>query len=204
MDSQHRMPDEVARWPRRARRRLLIGGAGAVALVAAGLAAAAMATAQATTKATTCSLDQLRIILDDGAAVPGAMHHQLRYTNASNRECTLQGYPELDFREANGNPLGAVARKHGQTRDATVTLSPGASAYSSFSVMVVAPDVCRPADAAQIRVRPPVTDPRSATTTIPFHGYVCTNPQTPVAVRPMSPEPDLPSAATLGGSAPTP
>jgi hypothetical protein len=70
--------------------------------------------------------------------------------------------------------------------------------------MVLAPDVCRRADAARLLVHPPVTDPLSATLAVPFDGYVCTAPQTPVAVGPISGEPELPSTPMLGRSAPTP
>lgn len=172
MDPQDRFQTPDRRRLTQGRRRLLLAAAAATALAGGGLAVPALA--QAATSMQRCGLKELTLTLERSSALPGADRYVLRYTNFAKAHCTLTGFPTLQFRDAKGHSLArAIPDPHAGT-PTTVTLAPRDSAYSTFSVMLLAPDACHPAKAARIQVHPPVRGSATATRTVAFTGTVCT------------------------------
>lgn len=77
-------------------------------------------------------------------------------TNASDRECTVQGFPGVSFVDASGTQIGAAADRDGSAA-ALVTLAPGASAAATLR-QVNAQNYgadCELTPSAGLRVYPP-------------------------------------------------
>lgn len=84
------------------------------------------------------------------------MVRTLVLTNASDQECTVQGYPGVSFVDAAGTQLGAPADREGPAAP-LVTLAPGASATADLRQTRAenyGPD-CGLTPAAGLRVYPP-------------------------------------------------
>lgn len=59
------------------------------------------------------------------------MYRTLVLTNASDQECTVEGYPGVSFVDGSGTQIGAPADRDGSAA-AVVTLAPGASATTTL------------------------------------------------------------------------
>ena len=91
-----------------------------------------------------------------GGAAAGSVYRTLLLTNASDRSCTLEGYPGVSFVDAGGNQLGAPAERDGSALSA-VTLAPGATAVSTLrqtNAQNYGPE-CGLTTSAGLRVYPP-------------------------------------------------
>ena len=80
-----------------------------------------------------CSAAQLTGTIQDqlGGAGAGSVYRTLVLTNASDQECTVEGYPGVSFVEGSGTQIGAPADRDGSTA-AVVILAPGASATTTL------------------------------------------------------------------------
>ncbi len=80
-----------------------------------------------------CAAAQLTGSVQDqlGGGAAGSVYRMLVLTNASEQDCTVQGYPGVSFVDAAGAQLGAPADRDGSGAVA-VTLAPGASATSTL------------------------------------------------------------------------
>jgi hypothetical protein len=105
-----------------------------------------------------CTAAQLTGAVEDqpGGAAAGSVYRTLLLTNASDRSCTLEGYPGVSFVDAAGNQLGAPAERDGSALR-TVTLAPGATAASTLrqtNAQNYGPE-CGLTTSAGLRVYPP-------------------------------------------------
>jgi hypothetical protein len=80
-----------------------------------------------------CTAAQLTGAVADqlGGGAAGSVYRSLVLTNASDRECTVQGFPGVSFVDASGTQIGAAADRDGSAA-ALVTLAPGASAAATL------------------------------------------------------------------------
>jgi hypothetical protein len=106
----------------------------------------------------TCTAAQLTGSVQDqlGGGAAGSAYRTLVLTNASDRECTVAGYPGVSFVDAAGNQIGAPAEREGAGA-AGVSLAPGASATTTLrqtNAQNYGPD-CGLTPAAGLRVYPP-------------------------------------------------
>ncbi|WP_422391174.1 DUF4232 domain-containing protein [Arthrobacter sp. N1] len=105
-----------------------------------------------------CTAAQLTGAVEDqlGGGAAGSVYRTLVLTNASDRECTVQGYPGVSYVDAAGTQIGAPAERDG-TAAAAVTLAPGASASTTLqqtNAENYGAD-CGITQAAGVRVYPP-------------------------------------------------
>ncbi|MFJ6002966.1 DUF4232 domain-containing protein [Arthrobacter sp. NPDC092385] len=105
-----------------------------------------------------CTAGQLTGAVADqlGGGAAGSVYRSLVLTNASDRECTVQGFPGVSFVDASGTQIGAAADRDGSAA-ALVTLAPGASATATLR-QVNAQNYgadCELTPSAGLRVYPP-------------------------------------------------
>ena len=105
-----------------------------------------------------CTAAQLTGAVADqlGGGAAGSVYRSLVLTNASDRECTVQGFPGVSFVDASGTQIGAAADRDGSAA-ALVTLAPGASAAATLR-QVNAQNYgadCELTPSAGLRVYPP-------------------------------------------------
>lgn len=105
-----------------------------------------------------CTATQLTgaIETQPGGGAAGSVYRTLVLTNASDRECTVEGYPGVSFVDATGNQVGAAADRDGSA-STRVTLAPGTSAAATLQQTNAQNygDDCRLTPAAGLRVYPP-------------------------------------------------
>lgn len=105
-----------------------------------------------------CTAAQLTGAVADqpGGGAAGSVYRSLVLTNASDQECTVQGFPGVSFVDASGAQIGAAADRDGSA-PALVMLAPGASAAATLR-QVNAQNYgaeCELTTSAGLRVYPP-------------------------------------------------
>ncbi|MHA7190050.1 DUF4232 domain-containing protein [Arthrobacter sp. MDT2-16] len=80
----------------------------------------------------TCTAAQLTGSVEDqlGGAGAGSVSRTIVLTNASDQECTVDGFPGVSFVDASGAQIGAPADRDGSA-SVPVTLAPGASSTTT-------------------------------------------------------------------------
>lgn len=105
-----------------------------------------------------CTAAQLTGSVQDqlGGGAAGSVYRTLVLTNASDRTCTVQGYPGVSFVDAAGAQLGAAADRDGSA-DVPVTVDPGASVSATLQQTNAQNygEDCELVPAAGLRVYPP-------------------------------------------------
>ena len=103
-----------------------------------------------------CRTSQLRLSIGGSEGAAGTQYQPLVLTNQGGT-CTLHGYPGVSFLDSSGRQIGSPAEMR---RAATprVVLRPGGRAIATLSIATAAnyaDSVCRPQQAARVRVYPP-------------------------------------------------
>lgn len=106
----------------------------------------------------TCTAAQLTGSIADqpGGGAAGSVYRTLALTNASDQECTLDGFPGVSFVDAAGAQIGAPADRDGSA-SILVSLAPGASTTTTLrqtNAQNYGAD-CGLTTAAGLRVYPP-------------------------------------------------
>jgi hypothetical protein len=100
----------------------------------------------------------LAVSIGGGDAAAGTVYQFLRFTNTSNRTCTIQGFPGVSYVAGeNGTQVGPAADREG-TKGAAVQLKPGAVASAAVGLANVQnfdPQTCHPTPVRGLRVYPP-------------------------------------------------
>lgn len=105
-----------------------------------------------------CTTDNSAVSLDEPNPAAGTTTVAIVFTNTSDADCTLEGFPTVEFvGDGNGTQIGATAAADASTTPELVTLAPGASAFSTLSI-TDAGNVCDPVDVDGFRVIPPGSD----------------------------------------------
>jgi len=113
-----------------------------------------------------------------GAGIPAldGTYYTLEFTNVSDRDCSLYGYPEVSAYQGSrmtGGQLGIAAIRNTSVRPQPVMLAPGATAHAVLRVIVTRttqPAGCAQVTAEELRVTLPHQG-RSAF--VPVHIPVC-------------------------------
>lgn len=105
-----------------------------------------------------CTADMLSAVLETemGGGAAGSVYRQIIFTNTTDAECEITGYPGVSYVDAAGTQVGAPAdREPGES--ATVVLGPGESAIAPVK-QTYAENYgaeCELTDVAGLRVYPP-------------------------------------------------
>jgi len=107
---------------------------------------------------TSCATSDLKVSLGQSGAAAGTFYQRVDFRNTGTEPCTLTGYPGVSFADDAGHQVGVDASRNPANASATVTLSPGSTAYANLGV----PDWgnfpasnCSAAKATMLRVYPP-------------------------------------------------
>lgn len=91
------------------------------------------ATAESSAEASddVCTADMLNAVLETemGGGAAGSVYRQIIFTNMSDEECEITGYPGVSYVDAAGNQVGAPADRE-PAESAEVALAPGESAVA--------------------------------------------------------------------------
>lgn len=105
-----------------------------------------------------CKAANLKLSLGAGNAAAGHSFQALRFTNSSNQNCVIVGFPGVSYVTGNsGTQVGAPAVRDG-AKGGQIILKPGqvASAIVTFTdVGVFDASVCKPTQTLGLRVYPP-------------------------------------------------
>jgi hypothetical protein len=118
----------------------------------------------------------LKVTLGTGSAAAGTVYYQILFTNVSGTACTMYGFPGVSFTgETYAVQVGPAASRNHSSKEAVVTLAPGAVASAQISVVDAQnypAGSCGLTTASGILVYPP-----NLTTSVglPFNGYTCAN-----------------------------
>ncbi|MGI8507264.1 MAG: DUF4232 domain-containing protein [Solirubrobacteraceae bacterium] len=139
----------------------LFAGAAALASIAA-LAALASSAADAARAAgpPRCTTAGLVLWVPDGTGngAAGSIFYNLNFTNQSGHRCTLRGFPGVSAVNLAGHQLGRAAQRDTTRSAHLVSLANDATAtmvLRTADTGVFSPAVCRPVQAAGLRVYPP-------------------------------------------------
>lgn len=128
---------------------------GAIVTVAA---MAAPSTAAAASTPARCKTSALSLKLTSkGRAAAGSAYYNLKFTNTSNKTCSLFGYPGVSALR-NGKQLGLAALRNHGVVPSTVVLKHGATARALLQVIDALnypPKQCKPEKATQLKVYAP-------------------------------------------------
>ncbi|NKQ53463.1 DUF4232 domain-containing protein [Amycolatopsis sp. K13G38] len=106
----------------------------------------------------TCKAADLKLSIGRGDAAAGTVYRPLIFTNVSDHECVIQGFPGVSYvGGADGHQVGPAAFREG-TKGDPVTLAKGASAYADVGFVNVQnydPVTCQPQPVRGLRVYPP-------------------------------------------------
>jgi len=107
-------------------------------------------------KTDSCATRDLKISIGSPNGTAGAVHYVLTYLNAGTSPCTLFGYPGVSFLATDGSQIGSPAQRTTGVGVTSVTLAPGAPAYSGVSVTDPGIPPCSSSGTAtRVRVFPP-------------------------------------------------
>lgn len=102
-----------------------------------------------------CTTDTSSVELGTPDVAAGTTRVSIIFTNTSEADCTLEGFPTVEFvGDGNGTQIGATATQDTSTSPQLVTLAPGAMAAALLSI-TSAGNVCDPVDVDGFRVIPP-------------------------------------------------
>jgi hypothetical protein len=105
-----------------------------------------------------CKAGELKLSIGRGDAAAGTAYRPLRFTNAGQRTCTMQGFPGVSYVAGDdGHQVGPAAFREG-TKGAVVSLAPGETAFATVGFTQVHnfdPNVCKPTPVRGLRVYPP-------------------------------------------------
>jgi hypothetical protein len=155
-------------------RALRITSAAACAALACVVALATAAVPASAAGPQGCATSGLVVWLDTrGDAAAGSAYYPLRFTNLTDRRCTLYGYPGVSAVDLRGRRLGSAASRDRAFTPGVVVLEPGATATGTLRITDASnfsPTDCRPVTAAGLRVYPPG---RTASKLVPFPFRAC-------------------------------
>lgn len=113
---------------------------------------------KAPAKPALCKSADLELSLGQGDAGAGTVWRPLQFTNTSDANCVIQGFPGVSFvAGSDGHQVGAAAYRDG-SKGAAVTLKPGATANAPVGFTQVRnfdPGDCKPTSVRGLRVYPP-------------------------------------------------
>lgn len=155
----HATPRPATRHTRRAARRVRT-----VAVHRTGTTTAPMTPA-------TCLTGDLSLKLAQSGAAAGSRYQPILFTNISDADCTLTGYPGVSFVAPDtGRQVGSAAARNPQYPTTTVFLSPGAAASALLQIVDdgnYSPADCHATPVSGLRVYPPGN---TAAAYVPFAG----------------------------------
>jgi hypothetical protein len=131
-----------------------------------------------------CNTVDLDVTVGDPDGAAGSVYRQLTFTNSSDRDCTVSGYPGVSLVADGDTQVGAAADREDAPGEAPViTLSPGdaASADLKISSPGVYGDQCTETPADALKIYPP--DERDSTTVTVDGLTGCTGDDAPVTLR---------------------
>lgn len=103
-----------------------------------------------------CTTDNSTVDLGTANAAAGSVEIPLIFTNTSNADCTLKGYPVVVFvGDGNGTQIGSTATQDTSIPVSLVTLAPGATATANLTVTIADVEGCSPTAADGFRITPP-------------------------------------------------
>jgi hypothetical protein len=139
-------------------------------------AALPSSSAKATVATPRCATSELVVWLDtQGNGAAGSVYYHLKFTNLSDRTCTLYGYPGVSAVNLAGRQLGSAASRNLAHTPRPVTLANGITATVVLRIVDVdnfPASTCRPVNAAGLRVYPPN---QTAAKLIPFPFRACSH-----------------------------
>ncbi|MEV8165824.1 DUF4232 domain-containing protein [Rothia kristinae] len=77
-----------------------------------------------------CTTGDLNVQISSTGGAAGSATYAVRFTNSSDRDCTLSGYPEVSFIDDSGAMLGAPAIPASEQTGEATRLRPGRSAQA--------------------------------------------------------------------------
>lgn len=105
-----------------------------------------------------CTSGDIRLSLGRGDAAAGTYYAPLQFTNVSDGQCVIQGFPGVSYVAGDdGHQVGPAAYREGK-KGAQVTLQPGDVAHATVGFVQVHnydPAVCKPTPVRGLRVYPP-------------------------------------------------
>jgi len=105
-----------------------------------------------------CKAADLKLSIGRGDAAAGTVYRPLVFTNVSDSECTIQGFPGVSYvGGSDGHQVGPAAYREGE-KGAPVQLAKGASAYADVGFVNVQnydTVTCQPQPVRGLRVYPP-------------------------------------------------
>lgn len=105
-----------------------------------------------------CKTDQLDVTAAAEQGAAGTSYYDIVFTNKSESECTLKGFPGVSLvKDNNGSQIGRSAKREGNTSTQPVMLQPGGKAVASLGITraELHGDSCAPVQSDGIRVYPP-------------------------------------------------
>lgn len=131
-----------------------------------------------------CHTSDLDVSVGDPDGAAGSVYRQLTFTNSSDSDCTISGYPGVSLVADGDTQVGAAADREETPGEAPViSLSPGdaASADLKISNPGVYGDQCTATPADALKIYPP--DEKDSTT-VSVDGLTgCTGDDAPVTLR---------------------
>lgn len=151
-------------------------GPSAAAGAEAGGESAPEGAGQQSTAAGSCGTQDFQVHLSPRDSSAGAAYYTLTFTNASDHPCTLAGYPEAAFVDAEGNTIGAPASRATDMSGSSRTLRPGESSASALRLTQadLLGQQCQRTMASGLRVSAPGDD---QSLTVPWAATVCGSDQ---------------------------
>ncbi|GLY64045.1 DUF4232 domain-containing protein [Amycolatopsis taiwanensis] len=105
-----------------------------------------------------CKSADLRLSLGRGEGAAGTAYRPLVFTNVSDHQCVIQGFPGVSYVGGDdGHQVGAAAERQG-TKGAPITLHKGESAFATVGFVTIEnfdPAACQPQPVRGLRVYPP-------------------------------------------------
>lgn len=105
-----------------------------------------------------CKAVDLQLSFGKGGAAAGTTYRPLIFTNISDRQCVIQGFPGVSYVGGDdGHQIGAPAYRDG-SKGPAITLQPGDQAAAVIGYATVEnydAAVCRPEPAKGLRIFPP-------------------------------------------------
>lgn len=105
-----------------------------------------------------CLVSELTVTLGQESGAAGSVGFPIVFTNTSQRQCVLDGFPGVSYAHGPGSePIGAPAARQGSS-SGPVRLAPGEKASATVQAVNVSnypQDRCAPAKAPGLRIYPP-------------------------------------------------
>lgn len=119
---------------------------------------------------TPCSTDNLDLTFGEAQGVAGGRVVEVNFSNASDEDCRISGYPGIALVDADGAVIGASAEHDPALPDDTIRIAPGSTARAA--VMISRAELhdeqeCLPAPATGLQI---IVPDDTATTVLEFGG----------------------------------